>query len=160
MVFSAKQIADYLKGEIVGDPNVTVSNFSKIEEGKTGTISFLANPKYTPYIYTTEADIVLVNSDFVPEKPIKATLVKVPNAYAAVASLLEMVNSATPRKSGLEEMSFVSPTATLGEEVYVGAFAYIAANVKIGSKSVIYPQVYVGDNVTIGEGCILYQDEH
>ena len=156
MVFSAKQIADYLKGEIVGDPNVTVSNFSKIEEGKTGTISFLANPKYTPYIYTTEADIVLVNSDFVPEKPIKATLVKVPNAYAAVASLLEMVNSATPRKSGLEEMSFVSPTATLGEEVYVGAFAYIAANVKIGSKSVIYPQVYVGDNVTIGEGCILY----
>lgn len=156
MVFSAKQIADYLKGEIVGDPNVTVSNFSKIEEGKTGTISFLANPKYTPYIYTTEADIVLVNSDFVPEKPIKATLVKVPNAYAALASLLEMVNSATPRKSGLEEMSFVSPTATLGEEVYVGAFAYIADNVKIGSKSVIHPQVYVGDNVTIGEECILY----
>ena len=156
MVFSAKQIADYLKGEIVGDPNVTVSNFSKIEEGKTGTISFLANPKYTPYIYTTEADIVLVNSDFVPEKPIKATLVKVPNAYAALASLLEMVNSATPRKSGLEEMSFVSPTATLGEEVYVGAFAYIADNVKIGSKSMIHPQVYVGDNVTIGEGCILY----
>lgn len=156
MVFSAKQIADYLKGEIVGNPNVTVSNFSKIEEGKTGTISFLANPKYTPYIYTTEADIVLVNNDFVPEKPIKATLVKVPNAYAALASLLEMVNSATPRKSGLEEMSFVSPTATLGEEVYVGAFAYIADNVKIGSKSMIHPQVYVGDNVTIGEGCILY----
>jgi UDP-3-O-[3-hydroxymyristoyl] glucosamine N-acyltransferase len=92
----------------------------------------------------------------VPEKPIKATLVKVPNAYAALASLLEMVNSATPRKSGLEEMSFVSPTATLGEEVYVGAFAYIADNVKIGSKSVIHPQVYVGDNVTIGEECILY----
>jgi len=156
MVFSAKQIADYLKGEIVGDPSVTVSNFSKIEEGKAGTISFLANPKYTPYIYTTEADIVLVNNDFVPEKPIKATLVKVPNAYAALASLLEMVNSATPRKSGLEEMSFVSPTATLGEEVYVGAFAYIADNVKIGSKSVIHPQVYVGDNVTIGEECILY----
>src|SRR5690554_1584112 len=156
MVFSAKQIADYLKGEVVGNPNVTVSNFSKIEEGKAGTISFLANPKYTPYIYTTEADIVLVNSDFVPEKPIKATLVKVHNAYAALASLLEMVNSATPRKSGLEEMSFVSPTATLGEEVYVGAFAYIADNVKIGSKSMIHPQVYVGDNVTIGEGCILY----
>lgn len=156
MVFSAKQIADYLKGEVVGNPNVTVSNFSKIEEGKAGTISFLANPKYTPYIYTTEADIVLVNNDFVPEKPIKATLVKVPNAYAALASLLEMVNSATPRKSGLEEMSFVSPTATLGEEVYVGAFAYIADNVKIGSKSMIHPQVYVGDNVTIGEGCILY----
>ena len=91
-----------------------------------------------------------------PEKPIKATLVKVPNAYAALASLLEMVNSATPRKSGLEEMSFVSPTATLGEEVYVGAFAYIADNVKIGSKSVIHPQVYVGDTVTIGEECILY----
>lgn len=156
MVFSAKQIADYLKGEVVGNPNVTVSNFSKIEEGKAGTISFLANPKYTPYIYTTEADIVLVNNDFVPEKPIKATLVKVPNAYAALASLLEMVNSATPRKSGLEEMSFVSPTATLGEEVYVGTFAYIADNVKIGSKSMIHPQVYVGDNVTIGEGCILY----
>ena len=128
MVFTARQIADFLKGEIVGNPDVTVSNFSKIEEGKKGTITFLANPKYTSYIYNTEADIVLVNSDFIADKPIKATLVKVPNAYAALASLMEMVNSNTPRKTGQEAMSFVSTSATIGEDVYVGAFAYIADN--------------------------------
>lgn len=156
MAFTAKQIADFLKGEIVGNPDITVSNFSKIEEGKTGTISFLANPKYTPYIYTTKADIVLVNSDFVPEKPVKATLIKVPNAYAALASLLEMVNSANPRKTGHEEMSFISPAATLGEEVYVGAFAYISENVQVGDSSTIHPHVYIGENVKIGKNCILY----
>lgn len=156
MVFTAKQIADFLKGEVLGNPDVTVSNFSKIEEGMSGTISFLANPKYTSYIYTTEADIVLVNSDFVPEKPIKATLIKVPNAYAALASLMEMVNNNAPRKTGQESMSFVSQTATLGEEVYVGAFAYISDNAEIGEKSVIHPQVYVGENVKIGKDCVLY----
>lgn len=156
MVFTARQIADFLKGEIVGNPDVTVSNFSKIEEGKKGTITFLANPKYTSYIYNTEADIVLVNSDFIADKPIKATLVKVPNAYAALASLMEMVNSNTPRKTGQEEMSFVSTSATIGEEVYVGAFAYIADNADIGDKTVVHPQVYVGENVKIGKDCIVY----
>lgn len=156
MVFTARQIADFLKGEIVGNPDITVSTFSKIEEGKAGTLSFLANPKYTSYIYTTDADIVLVNSDFVPDKPVKTTLVKVPNAYAALASLMELVNSNEPRKTGKEEMSMISPTASLGKEVYVGAFAYIADNAVIGDNCSIHPQVYVGENVKIGKDCILY----
>ena len=150
MVFTARQIADFLQGEIVGNPDVIVSDFSKIEEGKAGTLTFLANPKYTSYIYTTQADIVLVNSDFVPDKPIKATLVKVSNAYQALASLLEMVNVTKPRKAGREEMSFVAPSAQLGEGVHVGAFAYVGENATIGEGSVIHPQVYIGENVKVG----------
>ncbi len=156
MKFSAKQIADYLHGEVVGDPDVTVSDFSRIEEGKPGTLTFLGNPKYTPNIYQTEADIVLVNDDFVPDKPIRATLIKVPNAYSALASLMEMVNQQSGQKSGREEMSFVSSSATLGENVYIGAFSYIAENAQIGDDSKIYPQSYVGENVRIGRNCIVY----
>jgi len=156
MTFTAKQIADLLKGEVVGNPEVKVSNFSKIEEGKAGAITFLANPKYTSYIYTTDADIVLVNSDFEPEKPIRATLIKVPNAYAALASLMELVNKSTPRKSGIETMSFIAPTAKLGEELYVGAFAYIGDHVEIGDDCKIYPHSYIGDNVKIGKNTVIY----
>lgn len=155
MIFTAKQIAGFLKGEIIGNPDVAVSSFSKIEEGKPGTITFLGNPKYSPYIYSTQADIVLVNNDFVQEKPIKATLIKVPNAYAALASLMEMVNQNRPVKSGTEVMSFVSPSAKLGENVYVGAFAYIGENAEIGDNSKIYPQTYVGEKVKIGKNCTL-----
>lgn len=156
MVFTARQIADFLQGEVVGNPDVTVSDFSKIEEGKTGTLTFLANPKYTAYIYTTEADIVLVNNDFVPDKPVKPTLVKVPNAYKALASLLEMANASKPRKAGQEAMSAVAPSARLGEGVHVGAFAYVDENAAIGDRTVIYPQVYIGENVKVGKDCILY----
>lgn len=156
MTFTAKQIADFLKGEIVGNPEVTVSNFSKIEEGKAGTITFLANPKYTHYIYNTEADIVLVNSGFEPEKPVRATLIKVPNAYAALASLMEMVNKSIPGKTGIDTMSFISPTANLGGEVYVGAFAYIGDHAEIGDSCKIYPQSYIGDNVKIGKNTVIY----
>jgi UDP-3-O-[3-hydroxymyristoyl] glucosamine N-acyltransferase len=156
MTFTAKQIADFLKGEIIGNPEVTVSNFSKIEEGKAGTITFLANPKYTHYIYDTEADIVLVNSDFEPERPVRATLVKVPNAYTALASLMEMVNKSAPPKSGTEPMSFIAPTANLGKEVYVGAFAYIGDQAEIGDGCKIYPQSYIGDNVKIGKNTVVY----
>lgn len=156
MIFTAQQIADFLKGEIVGNPNVTVNNFSKIEEGKPQTISFLSNPKYTQYIYETDSDIVLVNDDFVPEKPIKATLIKVPNAYAALASLLNMVNSLTPVKTGIEEMSHISSSAKIGENIYVGTFAYIGDNAQIGNNCQIFPQVYIGDNVRIGDGTIIY----
>lgn len=156
MTFTAKQIADFLKGEIVGNPEVTVSNFSKIEEGKAGTITFLANPKYTSYIYNTEADIVLVNNDFTPEKSIKTTLIKVPNAYAALASLMEMVNQNTPQKKGVEVMSFISSAAKIGYDVYVGTFAYISDKVEIGDNSQIYPQTFIGDNVKIGKNTIIY----
>lgn len=156
MIFTAKQIADYLKGELIGNPDVTVSSFSKIEEGKAGTITFLGNPKYTPHIYETGADIVLVNSDFVQDKPIRATLIKVQNAYAALASLMEIAHQNSPQKTGREEMSFVSPSATLGENVYVGSFSYIAENVQIGDSTKIYPQSYIGANVKIGRHCLVY----
>ena len=156
MKFSAKEIALFLKGEIIGNPDVTVSNFAKIEEGKPGTITFLANPKYTHYIYESQSDIILVNNDFIPEKEIKATLIKVPNAYAALASLLEMVNNAAPKKSGIEEMSFVAPSAKLGKDVYVGAFAYIGENATIGDGCKIYPHTYIGDNSTIGNNTTAY----
>lgn len=156
MKFSAKQIADFLKGEIVGNPDATVTDFSKIEEGKPGTLTFLGNPKYTPYIYQTEADIVLVNDDFVPDKPIRATLIKVSNAYTALASLMKMAGHDTPEKTGIEEMSYISSTATVGENVYVGSFAYIGDQTQIGDDSKIYPQSFVGERVKIGKNCILY----
>lgn len=156
MVFTAKQIAEFLKGEIIGNPDAEVENFAKIEEGKPRTITFLANPKYTSYIYETSADIVLVNQDFVPAKEISATLIKVPDAYAALASLLEMVNSLAPAKSGIEEMSHVSPSAKLGENAYVGAFAYIGERVETGENVKVYPQSYIGDNVKIGNNVIIY----
>lgn len=155
MTFTAKQISDFLQGEVIGNPEVTVNNFSKIEEGKPHTITFLSNPKYTHYIYETLSDIVLVNNDFTPEKPIKATLIKVPNAYAALASLLEMINKMKPQKSGIEEMSFLSPSAKTGKNIYVGAFAYIGADTVIGDNCKIYPQTFIGDNVKIGNGVIL-----
>lgn len=156
MTFTAQQIADFLRGEVIGNPDITVKDFSKIEEGKPQTISFLSNPKYTHYIYETDSDIVLVNDDFVPEKTIKATLIKVPNAYAALASLLSMVNSLTPAKKGIEGMSHISSSATIGENIYVGSFAYIGENAQIGNNCQIYPQAYIGDNVKIGDGTIVY----
>jgi len=162
MIFTAKQIADFLKGEIIGSPEVTVSSFSKIEEGRPGTITFLGNPKYTTYIYGTKADIVLVNNDFVQDKPIKATLIKVPDAYAALASLMEMVSQQSAQKSGREEMSFVSSSATLGENVYIGTFSYIAENaqigenVKIGKNTVLNPGVKIYQGCIIGDNCIVH----
>lgn len=156
MAYTAKQIADFLRGEVIGNQDVSVSSFSKIEEGKPGTISFLANPKYTSFIYTTKADIVLVNEDFVADKPIHATLIKVKNAYTALASLMEMVKNNAPQKSGTESMSFVSESAVIGENVYIGAFAYISDKAIVGDNSKIYPQVYIGDNVRIGKNTIIY----
>lgn len=156
MAYTAKQIADFLHGEVVGDPEVTVSSFSKIEEGKPNTLTFLANPKYISYIYETESDIVLVNKDFIQDKPIKATLIKVDNAYAALGTLMEMVNQSAPKKNGVEEMSFVSQSASIGTDVYIGSFAYIADNVSIDNNSKIYPQSFIGDNVKIGKNTIIY----
>ncbi|WP_029903741.1 UDP-3-O-(3-hydroxymyristoyl)glucosamine N-acyltransferase [Prevotella sp. 10(H)] len=156
MSFTAEQIATVLNGTIEGDPSVVVNNFSRIEEGKPGTLTFLANPKYTHFIYQTEASIVLVNNDFVAEQPVKATLIRCFNAYAALAVLLEMVEKTKPRKSGIEPMSYIAPSAKVGENIYVGAFTYIAENVKIGNNTQIYPQVYIGENVTVGDNTIIY----
>lgn len=154
--FTAEQIATVLNGTIEGDSSVVVNNFSKIEEGKPGTLTFLANPKYTHYIYTTEASIVLVNNDFKAEHPIKATLIRCFNAYAALAILLDLIEKSKPQKSGIEQMSHIASSAKLGENVYVGSFAYIADNVTIGERSKIYPQVYIGENVEIGANTTIY----
>lgn len=156
MEFSAQQIAGFLNGVIEGDPDVKVSNFSKIEEGKPGTLTFLANLKYAHHIYNTEASIVLVNNDFKPEQPVKATLIKVANAYSALAILLNMVEQSKTKKTGVDATAFIAASATLGEDCYVGNFAYIGENVKMGRNCSIYPQAYVGDNVTLGDNCTLY----
>ena len=158
MVFSAKQIAGILKGAVEGDPDVKVGNFSKIEEGKPGTLTFLANLKYSAYIYTTHASIALVNNDFKPEKSLPATLtlIRVPNAYMALATLMEMVNQAKSNKQGIEQPVFINPSVKLPENIYIGAFSYLGENVKIGENVSIYPQSFVGDNVEIGDNTIIY----
>ena len=156
MEFSAQQLANYLKGRIVGDPTVTVSNFSKIEEGQPGTLTFLANPKYTGYIYTTKASIVLVNDNFVPEKEIQATLIHVPDSYAALASLLNMVESAKPKKNGIHPTAIIETDAIIGDNPYIGAGTVIESGAKIGNNVQIYPQVYIGDNAVIGDNTVIF----
>jgi len=158
MEFSALQIAGLLGGIIEGDENTTVSNLSKIEEGRPGTLSFLANPQYTPYIYTTDASIVIVNRSLELEKPVKATctLIRVDDAYASFAKLLEMYNQVKNNKVGIEQPSFISPSATHGTDCYIGAFAYLGQNVKVGNNVKIYPNVVVGDNCSIGDNSVLY----
>ena len=155
--FTAAQIAEALKGEVVGNADVKLRDVAKIEEGREGALSFLANPKYIPYIYTTKSSAVLVNRDFKPEEPVQTTLIYVDNAYEAFASLLDMVAEAViPRKNGIEQPSFIDKSATYGEGLYLGAFAYIGPNAKIGKNVKIYPQCYIGDNVKIGDNCILF----
>ena len=156
MEFSAQQIADILNGEIIGDPSSKVSGLSKIEDGKSGTLSFLANPKYVDFLYSTEASIVIVNADFEPEKniPSGCTLIKVAEAYSAFSKLLEMYDQSISKKAMIEELSFISSSATIGENVYIGAFAYIGDNVTIKDNVHIYPNSYIGDNSTIKENSL------
>lgn len=156
MKFSASQVAGLLGGSVEGDPNITVHKLSKIEEGSEGSLSFLANPKYTPHIYTTGASVVIVNNDFKPEQSFSTTLIRVADAYQSFAKLLELYNEIRRDKKGIEPMSFVSPTAVLGDNIYVGAFAYIGENAHIGHNVKIYPNVYVGDNVTIGDNTTIF----
>jgi UDP-3-O-[3-hydroxymyristoyl] glucosamine N-acyltransferase len=155
MEFTADDIAEFLNGKVDGNGKVKVTNVSRIEEGKPGTLSFLANPKYEHYIYSTQSTIVLVNKDFEAEKEIEATLIRVDDAYQALAQLLEMYEQSKPQKTGIEEPSFVSKSSKLGEKIYIGAFAYIGSNVQIGNNVKIYPHSYVGDNVIIGDNTIL-----
>lgn len=158
MEFSAKQIAQIIDGIVEGDENILVSNLSKIEEGTIGTLSFLANPAYTNYIYSTNASIVIVNKSFVLENPVKSscTLIRVENAYESFAKLLEIYNQINTEKEGVEQPSFVSSNAKIGENCYVGAFAYIGQNVSIGNHVKIYPHVYIGDNCKIGNNTTLF----
>lgn len=157
MEFKAIDIARFLNGDVIGNEDIKVSSVSKIEEGKPGTLAFLANMKYENFIYSTEASVVLVNRTFVPREEIKATLIKVDDAYKAFASLLDLYTQAMAAvKTGVEQPSFIDPGSILGEQVYFGAFSYIGKNSKVGNNSKIYPQVYIGNNVTIGEDCIIY----
>ena len=156
MEFTAEAIAGFLKGEIAGDPHVKVNTIAKIEEGHEGALSFLANPKYEHYIYTTGSSIVLVNSDFVPSAPVKATMIKVKNAYESFAALLTMVDQAKPRKKGIHPTAVIEKSASIGSNVYIGAYAYIGENCKVGDGTRIYPHVYIGDGTAIGKNCLLY----
>lgn len=159
MEFTAQQIAAFLHGDIVGDAQVAVRELSKIEEGKPGSLTFLANPVYTHYIYTTQASIVLVRRDFEPEQPVGATLIKVDDPYTSLTQLLELVQQATTNKHGIEDPVYVAQTAQIEEEdenLYIGAFAYIGERAVIGKGVKIYPQVYIGDDAVIGDNSILY----
>jgi len=156
MEFKAQTIADFLGGTVEGDTNATVTDVAKIEEGRPGTLAFLSNPKYNKYLYETEATIVIVNLDFELETAVKPTLIRVPDAYKAFASLLELYQQAKGNKTGIETPSFIDPSAKVGNDVYIGAFAYIGKNVRIGNHVKIYPQVYIGDNSIIGDDSILF----
>jgi UDP-3-O-[3-hydroxymyristoyl] glucosamine N-acyltransferase len=156
MEFSAKDIAALLNGEVEGDGNIKVSSISKIDQSVPGTLTFLSNPAYTKYIYTTTASLVIVNKDFKPENNLKCTLIRVDDAYAALAKLLDFYTKTKPTKVGIEQPSYVSSSAILGKQIYIGAFAYIGENVVIGNNVKIYPHVYIGDNVKIGDDTVLY----
>lgn len=156
MKFTASQIATILNGTILGDENAIVSKLSKIEEGEPESLSFLSNKKYNNYLYTTQASIVIINEDFVPEREIQTTLIKVPDAYSAFTQLLTFYNKVKLDKKGIEQPSFIDTSATMGKDPYIGAFSYIGKHVQIGNNVKIFPQVYIGDNVTIGDNTILF----
>lgn len=156
MKFTAAQIAVILEGEVEGNSEIEVSKLSKIEEGRPESLSFLANPKYTQFIYTTKASIVIVNKIFKAEKKIHSTLIRVEDAYKSFSKLLEYYNQVKMNKTGIESPVFISKSATYGENIYIGAFAYLGENIKIGNNTKIYPNVYIGDNVVIGDNVILF----
>ncbi|MBT8285962.1 MAG: UDP-3-O-(3-hydroxymyristoyl)glucosamine N-acyltransferase [Flavobacteriaceae bacterium] len=156
MKFTASQIAGILEGEVHGNPEISVHKLAKIEEGVEGSLTFLANPKYTHYIYSTEASITIVNRDFQPEQELNTTLIKVDDAYKSFSKLLEFYNNVKHNKVGIEEPVFLSESASYGEDFYLGAFSYLGNNVKIGKNVKIFPNVYVGDNVTIGDNVMIY----
>ena len=156
MEFTAKVIAEFLKGEIIGDPETIVTDVSKIEEGKPGTLTFLANPKYTNYIYTTHASVVIVNNNFVPAQDISATLIKVEDPYQAIASLLQLQESTKPEKTGINSQAFLDTSVRYGEALYLGIFAFVDKDVTLGNHVKIYPQVFIGEKVEIGDHSIIY----
>ena len=150
MEFTAKQIAEFVGGRIEGNENAAIHTFSKIEEGREGAISFLSNPKYTHYLYDTKSTIVLINEDVQLEKPVTPTLIRVKNAYECVAKLLQLYESMKPKKTGVDTLAFVSPSAKIGKDVYIGPFTYIGENVEIGDGTRIFPNVTIYDGTRIG----------
>lgn len=156
MKFTAKQIAAYIDGEIIGNENAEVYTFAKIEEGTPGALSFLANPKYTEYIYSTKSSVVLVNKDFEPAKEITATLIKVENAYGSLAKLMTLYEASKPKKQGVSSLASIAPTAKIGANCYIAPFVVIGENCEIGDNCMLYDGVSIGDGVKIGNDCILY----
>ncbi|MDA9273816.1 UDP-3-O-(3-hydroxymyristoyl)glucosamine N-acyltransferase, partial [Flavobacteriaceae bacterium] len=156
MKFTARQIATILEGEVEGNPDVEVQTVSKIEEGEKGSLTFLSNQKYTPYIYKTNASITIVNDSFVPEKELRTTLIRVPDAYAAFSKLLSYYDSIKKTKSGIESPSYINEAATYGNNLYLGAFSYVGAHTKIGDNVTIHPNVYIAENVTIGNEVTIF----
>ncbi len=156
MKFTASKIAGILEGDIVGNSEVEVSKLSKIEEGTEGSLTFLANPKYKSYIYTTKASITIVNRTFEAENPITTTLIKVDDAYKSFSKLLEYYNMVKLNKNGIEQPSFIATSSSHGKDVYIGAFSYIGENVRLGNNVKIFPNSYIGDNVTIGDNTVLF----
>ena len=156
MEFTARQIADVLNGKVEGDPEVVVSRLAKIEEGLPGTMTFLANPLYTPHIYSTKASIIIVNEDFVPAQPIAGTLIRVENAYTSFAKLLEIFQNLQSGKKGISPHAFISKNANIGEDVYIGEFVSVGENAMIGNQVHLYPQTFIGDNVTIGDKTTIF----
>ncbi len=156
MQFTATQIAGLLKGQVEGDPNVSVSKLSKIEEGVPGSVSFLSNPLYTHYLYGTLASVVIINNSFVLTAPVTATLIRVESAENAFAQLLEMYNEVKLNKKGISKLSFIAESATVGNDIYAGEFSFVGENAVIGNNVKIYPQVYIGDNAVIGDNTTLF----
>ena len=157
MQFSATQIASIVHGKIEGDANTTVHSFGKIEEANPGQLAFLGNPKYEEYLYNTQASLIIVNDSLQLKKPVNATLIRVPDAYTAFATLLSTYQQMmTQQLSGIQQPSYISKTASCGENIFVGAFAYIGENVKVGNNTKIFPQVFLGDNVKVGENTIIH----
>ena len=156
MQFSAQEISLLLNGTVEGDAFVKVDKLAKIEDGDAGSLTFLANPKYEQFLYTTNASVVIINQDQQLSGPVKATLIRVENAYSAFTVLLEQYNTLKLNKKGIEEPCFIHPTAQIGTDPYIGAFAYIGTNAKIGDNCKIYPNVNIGDNVTIGNNVTLF----
>jgi UDP-3-O-[3-hydroxymyristoyl] glucosamine N-acyltransferase len=156
MKFTAAQIAGILEGDVIGNPDVEVSELSKIEEGTEGSLTFLANPKYKPFIYSTQASITIVNKSFEAESKLTTTLIKVEDAYKSFSKLLEYYNQIKTNKIGIEQPSFIANSSTYGQNVYIGAFTYIGEHVKLADNVKIFPGAYIGDNVTIGENTIIF----
>ncbi len=156
MEFSAKQIAEYLGGSVEGNEKATVKTFAKIEEGVKGAISFLANPHYAHYLYTTQSSIVLVNNDFVPEQPVSATLIRVENAYESIARLLTLYQSTIQKRTGIHPLACVAESAHIGKDCYVGPFAYIGENVNLGDNCQVYANVVIEERTTVGNNCLFY----
>ncbi len=156
MEFTAKDIASLIGGRVDGNPDATVNKLAKIEDGEPQALSFLANPKYTQYIYTTQSSIVIIREDFEPEMPIASTLIRVSDPYSAFAKLLEIYDGMQKKKSGISAQAFVSPSAKVGPGAYIGEFSYIGDNVVLGENVRIYPQCYIGDNASVGSNSTIY----